>query len=70
MSQAVTPVASSALTGIVAMTKAKLNAVASVAAKAALRRLVAIVGTPSCEGWAEVPFPCDGHQIVALGARV
>ena len=37
------PVTLSALSGIAAMTKAKLKAVASVAAKAALKRLVMIV---------------------------
>ena len=40
--QAIAPEALSALSGIVAMTKAKLKAVARVAAKAALRRLVMV----------------------------
>ena len=44
--QAMAPVASRALAGIVTRTKAKLKAVARTAAKAPLRRLVVMSGTP------------------------
>src|SRR5687767_3522579 len=69
--QAPAPVASSAVTGIVAMTKAKLNAVASVAAKAALRRLLVMVGTPSglCEAAVVPPLRWSGDSR-AWGASV
>ena len=62
------PVALSALSGIVAMTKAKLKAVASVAAKTALRRVRVLIGTPVRVGAAGVAP--DGLEIRAPGGRV